>query len=155
MLRENEQWQVDDLIQRIDEIPELSGIYLYLDESTGKTYIGQAINLRQRFVQHLKSKNNRQVSFDANLQQRSHDFYYWILIMGVDPSILNSLEIMYIERYHAVSDGYNQVDLKDTTCHSLDNFDNLLHEYNRLRTQYYKLVTKLEENGINVANYKN
>lgn len=144
MLRENEQMNVDKLIQDVKQIPEISGIYLYLDEDTGKVYVGQALNLRQRFIQHLKSKNNRKVSFDVNLQQRSSDFYYSILIMGVDPSILDSLEVMYIERFHAVDDGYNQVDLKDTVLHKDDNFEQLLHEYNRLRKEYYRLVEKLK-----------
>lgn len=149
MLRETEQYPVDELIQHIEQIPTLSGIYLYLDEATGKIYVGQALNLRQRFMQHLRSHGNRQVSFDANLQQRSHDFYYWILIMGVDPSILDSLETMYIERYHAVENGYNQVDLKDLQYHADDSFQNLLQAYQQLRTQYYRLVAQLEQKANN------
>lgn len=142
MLTENEEVRVIDL--NINQIPNVPGIYLYYDESNGKMYVGQAVDLRQRFQQHLQSKVKRKVSFDYQLHQHAETFYYRILIMGVDPSILTSLETMYIERYHAVEDGYNQVDLKDQDA-TIDNQQDLVKLYTDLRRRYLRLLADYNE----------
>lgn len=142
MLNENEEIRVIDL--DVNQIPNVPGIYLYYDESNGKIYVGQAVNLRQRYQQHLQSKTKRKVSFDYQLQQHAKTFYYRILIMGVDPSILTSLETMYIERYHAVEDGYNQVDLKDQDA-TVDNQQDLVKLYTDLRRRYLRLLVDYNE----------
>lgn len=161
MLREFQEAYVPSLIKDDSIIPDTTGIYLYLDEDTGKYYIGKSVNLRKRFRQHLNNQNVKNArSFDYNLQTHPEHFYYRVLIYGVDPSILDSLETTYIERYNAVSDGYNMLDVKDTFVKPVEvqSDSELAKLYTKLRRKYLKLVNEnlaLQETIQNLQNHKN
>ena len=119
-------------------IPESGGVYMYIDNNNGGTYIGKAVNLRLRFKGHKNNKKAKPGSFDYELIRRPGDFDYRILIYGIKDSFtLENIEAMYIQRFSSVQLGYN---IRDDQQKITDlSSKNILVEYNKLRDKYLKL----------------
>lgn len=139
MIEENKDYPIIELNKDCSIIPDEPGIYMYINEDGG-LYIGKSINLRNRYKQHKNAINHDENNIDYQLRYLPNKFTYRILIYGVDPTILNSLESMYINRYNAVSDGYNY----QNNNNLLGNSDNkkLVTLFNNLRKQYIDLLDK-------------
>lgn len=142
MIYENRDYAVTYLNEHYNEIPDLPGIYLYINEDGG-IYVGQAKNLRSRYIQHKNANNKNENSFDYQLKRLTNKFSYRVLIYGVDTTILDSLEAMYIHRYNAIEDGYN---LQDNHKESIpQNNMELSKLFNSLRKDYINLTNKYQE----------
>lgn len=88
--------------------------YIYQIENlqTGKSYIGQTVNFRQRKNRHLsdlrrnKHHNKKlQNAFNKYGEQEFH-FRYWKFEIKSEKE-LDALEEEYIKKYNAIDDGYN------------------------------------------------
>lgn len=144
-LEENKDYPVLSLQDNLQLIPPLAGIYAYINNNGGGTYVGKTKNLKQRFVQHLNNKKITDINtIDYQLQNFPSEFDYRILIYGVEPNdiILTSLEATFIERFETVKYGYNRrYDLNDNNL-SNKTENQLVNLYQQLRNDFMKLNTK-------------
>ena len=144
-LEENKDYPVLSLRENLQLIPPLAGIYAYINNNGGGTYVGKTKNLRQRFVQHLSNKKITDINtIDYQLQNFPNEFDYRILIYGVEPNdiILTSLEATFIERFDTIKYGYNKrYDLNDNNL-SNKTENQLVNLYQQLRNDFMKLNAK-------------
>lgn len=99
--------------------PKLAGIYIIKNNINSKCYVGQSIKLRSRIKDHMRNAKNGKLDlpiYRAINKYGFHNFTVDILESFVpDPNISNSeliqildkLEIKYIEKYNAYTEGYN------------------------------------------------
>lgn len=144
-LEENKDYPVLSLRENLQLIPPLAGIYAYINNNGGGTYVGKTKNLRQRFAQHLNNKKITDINtIDYQLQNFPNEFDYRILIYGVEPNdvILTSLEATFIERFDTIKYGYNKrYDFNDNNL-SNKTESQLVKLYQQLRNDFMKLNTK-------------
>lgn len=136
MLLENVDIPVTELNKDDSVIPELPGIYAYIDNEMGGFYIGKATNLKERYRGHKYNKKAKS-GIDRILYEQPEDIHYRILIMGVNPSILDSLEGTFIQRYEATQIGFNIRNDKATNINPDES--KIVEAYSDLRNKYYKL----------------
>ena len=88
----------------------LCGIYKIENIINGKVYVGQSINIKARWKDHINSLNRK--SSHSVLLQRAWDKYkednftFEILELCTE-DMLDELEIKYIELYDSCNNGYN------------------------------------------------
>ena len=99
--------------------PKLAGIYIIKNNVNGKCYIGQSVKLRSRLKDHMRNAKNGKLDlpiYRAINKYGFHNFTVDILESFIpDPNIsnleliqtLDKLEIEYIEKYNAYTEGYN------------------------------------------------
>lgn len=99
--------------------PKLAGIYIIKNNVNGKCYIGQSIKLRSRLKDHMRNAKNGKLDlpiYRAINKYGFHNFTVDILESFIpDPNVsnleliqtLDELEIKYIEKYRAYTEGYN------------------------------------------------
>lgn len=99
--------------------PKLAGIYMIKNNLNGKCYIGQSVKLRSRLKDHMRNAKNGKLDlpiYRAINKYGFHNFTVDILESFIpDPNIsnleliqiLDKLEIEYIEKYNAYTEGYN------------------------------------------------
>ena len=91
------------------------GIYKFENKINGMIYIGQAIDLVERYNKHCKNindKNHNEAFYQALREYGMENFSYSILeeFNIFDQELLNQLEIYYIEYYNSLTpNGYNMV----------------------------------------------
>lgn len=88
----------------------LCGIYKITNIVNGKVYIGQSINMKARWKDHINSLN-RQTSHSILLQRawdkyKEENFTFEILELCAE-DMLDEIERKYIEQYDACNNGYN------------------------------------------------
>lgn len=144
-LEENKDYPVLSLRDNLQLIPPLAGIYVYINNNGGGSYVGKTKNLRQRFTQHLSNKKITDINtIDYQLQNFPNEFDYRILIYGVEPNdiILTSLESTFIERFDTIKYGYNKrYDFNDNNL-SNKTESQLVKLYQQLRNDFMKLNAK-------------
>lgn len=94
----------------------MRGIYKFQNKINNKIYIGQSIQLEERYKQHKRNYQNindseYQYSFHSALRKYGFDnFDYEILISNntFTKEELNELEIFYINKYNSYYCGYNE-----------------------------------------------
>lgn len=99
--------------------PKLAGIYMIKNNLNGKCYIGQSVKLRSRLKDHMRNAKNGKLDlpiYRAINKYGFHNFTVDILESFIpDPNtsnleliqMLDKLEIEYIEKYNAYTEGYN------------------------------------------------
>lgn len=99
--------------------PKLAGIYIIKNNVNGKCYIDQSVKLRSRLKDHMRNAKNGKLDlpiYRAINKYGFHNFTVDILESFIpDPNIsnleliqiLDKLEIEYIEKYNAYTEGYN------------------------------------------------
>ena len=88
----------------------LCGIYKITNVVNGKVYIGQSINIKARWKDHINTLN-RNVSHSVLLQRawnkyKENSFTFEILELCTE-DMLDEVETKYIELYDACNNGYN------------------------------------------------
>ena len=88
----------------------LCGIYKITNNINGKVYIGQSINIKERWNDHIKSLN-RKDSHSILLQRawnkyKQENFSFEILELCSENE-LDNVEVKYIEFYDSINNGYN------------------------------------------------
>lgn len=94
---------------------KMRGIYCFKNKLNGKRYVGQSVQLEQRYSQHIRGCLNPNTSmyngkFYRALRKYGIDnFEYTILAQSENFSKeeLNELEIYFIEKYNCFYEGYN------------------------------------------------
>ncbi|MFN5321826.1 MAG: GIY-YIG nuclease family protein, partial [Planctomycetota bacterium] len=66
--REVKSFSLEDLRERLEQVPEEPGIYLFRD-ATGYLYIGEAADLRKRLGQHLEQSDRQSLANYLGQQQ--------------------------------------------------------------------------------------
>ena len=102
----------------------VSGIYSILNKKNGKIYVGQSINIRQRFYDHKKHlrkdiHNNKHLQSAWN--KYGEDSFEFNVLEPCEPSMLNSNEVWWIEYFDSTNreKGYNHTiggDFCPTKC---------------------------------------
>ena len=90
---------------------KISGIYCIENTKNHKKYIGQSIDIYQRWYTH-KSKLNMNKHHSHHLQQAWNKYgdncFIFYIIESCDESLLNEREIYWIKYYNTYFDGYNE-----------------------------------------------
>ena len=90
---------------------KISGIYCIENTKNHKKYIGQSIDIYQRWYAH-KSKLNMNKHHSHHLQQAWNKYgdncFIFYIIETCDESLLNEREIYWIKYYNTYFDGYNE-----------------------------------------------
>lgn len=88
-----------------------TGIYKYQNKINGKVYIGQSLNIENRYKQHLydaQSRAERGTGVDLAINKYGIDQFDFEIIEQCEPSQLNEREIYWIEYYDSYHNGYNR-----------------------------------------------
>ncbi len=90
---------------------KISGIYAWINEINGKIYVGQTINFYKRIYDEMNGfRNNRDQNmfklFNAVKKYGMNNFRV-VRLMECPEKYLNKIEILLIEYYNAVKNGYN------------------------------------------------
>lgn len=88
----------------------LCGVYKITNNVNGKVYIGQSINIKERWKDHIRTLN-KQNSHSTLLQRawnkhKPESFSFEILELCMEDD-LDDVEIKYIELYDSINNGYN------------------------------------------------
>lgn len=113
------------------------GIYKITNKINGKVYIGQSVNIKQRWKNHRKDafwkkSRNYNSPLYRSIRKYGIDNFSFEVLEECSQEDLNRLEIFYIAQYNAHGDGgYNQTDggHDSTACRKLSNrdVDQILH----------------------------
>lgn len=107
-------WEVIQIQRK--EVINVKGIYKFTNKINGKVYIGQSVNLKNRYLAHKNSYNNSNCSgyntlfYQALRKYGWENFDYEILIEDDNLTVdeLNELEKQYIKQYDSFrNNGYN------------------------------------------------
>lgn len=99
-----------DLISRLSLDKNLIGIYKISNIKTKICYIGQSVNIKERFREHIKcglgigNSNNKLYSA---MKKNGVENFLFEIVETCDKSSLNEREKYWIEFYHSDLDGYN------------------------------------------------
>ena len=99
-----------------NNIPTLSGVYKFMNISTGKMYIGSSYNLRKRFYNHLKllrKGTHHSIKFqNAYNKYGEDDFIYEILEIIEDVNLLLKKEQYFLDNLLFADEFINKQNLK-------------------------------------------
>lgn len=93
-----------------------TGIYKITNTTNGKCYIGQAVDIRSRLMQHANSKHYRKVALYQAFDKYGKDSFEARVLTIINTfgktqseikEELNVLEVFYIDLYNAYLNGYN------------------------------------------------
>lgn len=99
-----------DLIARVVGANTKTGVYKITDIETGMTYIGQSVNISDRFKAHIKaglgidSSNNK---LYTTMKEKGVENFLFEILEQCDRSQLNEKERFWIEFYQSESFGMN------------------------------------------------
>lgn len=87
------------------------GIYLYTNDANGHKYVGQAVNLYKRLLEHYQTANREPEEYlepidSAINHYKPESFTIEILKFIDNPALLNKWEIDYIDKYNT----YNNIE---------------------------------------------
>lgn len=87
------------------------GIYKITNQETGECYIGQAVDVRRRWMDHCKAglgiDTPRGNQLYAAMQEYGLDAFSFELLLECEPSQLNEKEKYFIKLYNSDAIGYN------------------------------------------------
>lgn len=95
---------------------KFAGIYKITNVVTGKCYIGQAIDIRARLMEHANNKHNRKLVLYKAIEKYGIENFEARLLLIINTfgktsqeikKELNYHECFYIDLYNSYSDGYN------------------------------------------------
>ena len=92
---------------------ENSGIYLIMNQINGKGYVGQAVNIEERWKQH-KYRLNGQYHGNKHLQNAWNKYgknnFVFIILEKCAKSVLDQAEIFWIKFLDTYKNGYNNTE---------------------------------------------
>ena len=96
----------------------MTGIYAIHNKVNNKYYIGQAVDINARWIQHrsrLKCQTHENKHLQASYNKYSKEAFEYIVIEECLIDQLDEREMYYVSQYDAYTDGYNQ-DLGGAGC---------------------------------------
>jgi len=121
------------------------GIYSFLENNTGKRYIGYSDNIKRRYSEHL-TKTNSRIPFDTILQSKGIENFTFEILEECNINELSEKEKYYIQLYNSkIPNGYNYSDGGDG-FHGEDNGRSILTESDiiAIRMAYNQHLRKRE-----------
>ena len=104
--------KVNDLVMRVVGNDRVSGIYKITHIDSGKCYVGQSVDIGDRWKQHIKRgvgaeplTNNK--LYPAMMELGIHNFMFEIVETTTDMTKLNAMEKYWQEFYQAKEFGYS------------------------------------------------
>jgi len=89
-----------------------TGIYKITNVDSGKVYIGQSVNVRNRWLQHIKRGIGAEIATNATLYLDMDKSCIWNftfeLIEDCDALLLNEREAFWIDFYDSKEQGLNE-----------------------------------------------
>lgn len=89
---------------------KICGIYAIRNKVNGKMYIGQQIDIKSRWKQHvreLKSKTHCNSYLQYSWDKYGEDCFDFFIIEECESGLLNKTEMYYISKYDTFKNGYN------------------------------------------------
>ena len=104
--------KVGELVLRVIGPNRVSGIYKITDIQNGKCYVGQSVDIAERWKQHCKRGSGADVItrnklYPVMLEKGIHNFMFEILETTTDTSKLSAMETYWQDFYQAKSFGYS------------------------------------------------
>ena len=103
---------LSELIKRVTNGKEISGIYKITYIKTGEAYIGRSQDIKNRWVEHVKSSLNigtiAHSTFHNVLAQNGLENFTWEVLETAPKEKLNEAEKYWINLYETNKYGYNQ-----------------------------------------------
>ena len=133
----------------------MCGVYKITNTINGKVYIGQSINIKTRWKEHINSL--RRGDSNCTLLQRAwnkyqeQDFSFEILELCAEKE-LDDVEIKYITIYDAVNNGYNIEPGGNKNKHLAEDTKKKIGDANRGRKMSEETVKKMSEARIGYKN---
>ena len=82
-------------------------VYAHINKSNGKVYIGQTVNIKERWRGNGKNYISSPKFYNAILKYGWDNFEHKILHSNLSKTIADSMEQKYIELYNSIALGYN------------------------------------------------
>lgn len=91
---------------------KIKGIYCFLNKINNKRYIGQSINIEERYKQHIRNIRNPKFNFPLynSLRKEGLENYDFVILEecpDATPHELDKREIYWISYYDSYNNGYN------------------------------------------------
>jgi len=139
----------------------ISGVYKITNKVNGKVYIGQSKHIEKRWIEHTR-KLNKNEHHSKKLQRAwnkngENNFEFEAILLSIDN--LDDLELMYIDEYDSVNNGYNMIrDVKKLHTFN-DDKKSKKKEYNKIRKEVFDNINKynnliLKNNSQKIADTK-
>jgi group I intron endonuclease len=110
----NQNEDQNDIMPKIEkgllkEKCKIIGIYGLRNKVNGKWYVGQSINVEERWKDYKRLKCKKQRKLYAALLKYGYDNFETVLIENCekDYNALNARETYWIQEYNSVNEGYN------------------------------------------------
>ncbi len=88
----------------------ICGIYAIRNVLNGKMYVGQSVNIRDRWRSHRKQlgRGRRSYLYSA-MRKHGLENFEFIVLEQCDPTVLNERELYWMEHYACRTQGYNVI----------------------------------------------
>lgn len=130
------------------------GIYKITNLLNGHSYIGQSVNIEERWKDHkIAATNKNDNSYMYPLYQAIRKYgienFSFEILEECNYQLLNEKEIYYIQLYNTYNNGYNQTLGGDCATHSSKlTIEQVKEIHSKLLTQKYTLRGLAEEYGV-------
>lgn len=137
------------------------GIYKLVNNKNNKVYIGQSIDIENRFKDHiygLKTKNHHafklQDFYNKYSKQKSFELTYEVLEIVENKKHLNSREQKYIKMYDSCNNGFNSVgmDGNETQTKKKAQQNKKLDKINRDKDKFSNYIQNYRDSIIQIRN---
>ncbi len=131
------------------------GIYKLVNNKNNKVYVGQSIDIEQRFKDHMNDlKNNNhhayklQKFYNQNKHLKSFEINYEILETVDNKKYLDGREYHYIQLYDSHKNGYNSIGLNGDATHTKkrEQQSKKAQKIHISKEEYGKLINKYKDN---------
>lgn len=85
----------------------VTGIYKLTNTITGKVYIGQSMNIEERWKVYKRGHFHGNEELGSDFEKYGQDSFKFEVIQECDPQELDMYEWKYIHEYKALEEGYN------------------------------------------------
>lgn len=134
----------------------MQGIYKITNKINGKIYIGQSVNIEERFKSHKYTYNNPKANgyntkfYRALRKYGIENFTFEIVEEVVNKENLNKREIFWIQYYNSYKQGYNSTlggDVVTENCELHPNAKHTNHQILNLKNMIYSTNIPFRELG--------
>lgn len=122
------------------------GIYMIHNKINNKVYIGQTVDIDNRWMQHrsrLRCQNHENKHLQAAYNLYGEDAFEYVLLEECERNELNEKEIFYIQYYDSYKTGYNQ-DLGGQGCKGYKHSEDEILKMRQVQNP--KAVLRLDSN---------